>query len=45
MKDLSDKKAIKKLIKQAKKHPEWYTPQEVAYAKLMKKVIKKPKDT
>ena len=35
------KKVCKKLIKRAKKHPEWYTSEEVSYAKLMKKAIKK----
>ena len=30
---LSTKKAAKKLIKVAKEHPEWYTEQEVWYAK------------
>ena len=41
---MEDKKAAKKIIKRAKKHPEWYTPEEVAYAKLMKKTIKKKKE-
>ena len=44
MKELSDKKAAKKIIKRAKKHPDWYTPEEVSYAKLMKKAIKKRKE-
>ena len=42
---MEDKKAAKKIIKRAKKHPSWYTPEEVIYAKLMKKVIKKKKLT
>ena len=38
---MEDKKVCKKIIKRAKKHPDWYTPEEVSYAKLMKKAIKK----
>ena len=34
---MNDKKAAKKIIKQAKKHPEWYTKQDVAYAKMIKR--------
>ncbi len=41
---MEDKKFCKKLIKRAKKHPEWYTPEEVLYAKLMRKEIKKKKE-
>jgi|TARA_B100000287_G_scaffold414310_1_gene446768 hypothetical protein len=37
---LKDKKAAKKIIKRAKKHPEWYTKQEVFYAKMVRKRIK-----
>ena len=40
MSNLSDKKAAKKIIKQAKKHPDWYSEQDVYYAKMMKKKIK-----
>jgi hypothetical protein len=40
-KQLSTKKAAKKLIKGAKKHPTWYTPEEVLYAKMIKKSLKK----
>lgn len=40
-KPLSTKKAVKKLIKGAKEHPTWYTPEEVLYAKLIKKTLKK----
>ena len=40
-KPLSTKKAIKKIIKGAKEHPTWYTPEEVLYAKLIKKTLKK----
>jgi hypothetical protein len=38
---LKDKKAAKKLIKAAKKHPDWYTQQEVYYAKQVRKALKK----
>ena len=37
----SDKKAAKRIIKQAKKHPEWYSEQDVYYAKMIRKRIKK----
>ncbi len=40
MKDWSIKKAAKKLLKRAKKHPEWYTEQEIYYAKRVRKEIK-----
>ena len=33
-------KAAKKLLKRAKKHPDWYTEQDVYYAKQVKKRIK-----
>ena len=39
--DLSDKKATKKIIKRLKKHPDWYTPEEVLYAKMIRKQLKK----
>ena len=41
MEELSLKKAAKKIIKRAKKHPDWYTQEDVMYAKLVKKVLKK----
>ena len=41
MKELSEKKAAKKIIKQAKKHPKWYSQEDVMYAKMIKKVLKK----
>ena len=41
---MDDKKAAKKLLKRAKKHPDWYTPEEVLYARAMKKAIKKRKE-
>ena len=44
MSNLSDKKAAKKIIKQAKKHPDWYTEQDVSYAKMIKRVNKKTID-
>ena len=37
---LKDKKAAKLILKRAKKHPEWYTPEEVKYAKQVKWKIK-----
>jgi len=37
---MKDKKAAKKIIKRAKKHPEWYSPMEVKYAKMVRKRIK-----
>jgi|ETNmetMinimDraft_21_1059911.scaffolds.fasta_scaffold11416_4 hypothetical protein len=40
-KHLSTKKAVKKLIKDQKKHPDWYTLQDVMYAKMIKKTLKK----
>ena len=38
---MGNKKAAKKIIKRAKKHPEWYTKEEVLYAKLLKRELKK----
>ena len=35
------RKSAKKIIKLAKKHPEWYTKEEVKYAKNIKKLLKK----
>ena len=40
MRDWSIKNAAKKLLKRAKKHPEWYSDQDVYYAKQVKKRIK-----
>ena len=37
---MKDKTAAKKLLKLAKKHPDWYTEQDVYYAKQVKKRIK-----
>ena len=38
--DLKDKKAAKKIIKRAKKHPNWYTEEDVRFAKMVKRKIK-----
>jgi len=40
---LKDKKAAKTIIRRAKEHPEWYTKQDVLYAKMVKKRIKQEK--
>ena len=37
---MKDLQAAKKLIKQSKKHPEWYGKDEVKYAKIVKKRLK-----
>jgi len=37
---MKDKKAAKLLLKRAKKHPEWYSKDEIRYAKIVKKRIK-----
>ena len=37
---MEDKKAAKKLIKRAKKHPDWYTAGEVTSANMLRKRIK-----
>ena len=37
------RKTAKRLIKIAKKHPEWYTDSEVRYAKMIKRQNKKIK--
>jgi len=42
---MNDKKAAKKLIKLAKKHPDWYTEKDVYYAKQVKKQIKEQEKT
>ncbi len=41
MPDKDQRKSAKKLIKAAKKHPEWYTESDVRYAKLIKRINKK----
>tara|TARA_Y100001963_G_C6601936_1_gene362939 strand:+ start:436 stop:597 length:162 start_codon:yes stop_codon:yes gene_type:complete len=43
LKDISNKKAAKKLIKLAKKHPNLYTQSDVLYAKMIKRVEKRKK--
>ncbi len=35
------RKTAKKIIKLAKKHPEWYTKEDVKYAKYIRKSLKK----
>jgi len=40
---LKDKKAAKLIIKRAKEHPDWYTEQEVKFAKMVKRRIKQEK--
>jgi hypothetical protein len=37
---LKDKKAAKLIIKRAKKHPEYYTKEEVRFAKMYRKQLK-----
>lgn len=39
----SDRKSAKKLLRLAKEHKGWYTKEEVWYAKLIKRIAKKPK--
>ena len=39
------RKSAKKIIKLAKKHPEWYTKEEVKYAKYIRKELKKKNAT
>jgi len=40
---MKDKKAVKLILKRAKEHPGWYTDQEIRYAKMMKKRLKREK--
>ena len=40
---MKDKKAAKLIIKRAKEHPQWYTDQEIRYAKMLKKRLKREK--
>ncbi len=37
---MKDKKAAKKIIKRAKKHPDWYTREDVKFAKMVRRRIK-----
>ena len=41
--NMQDKKAAKKLLKRAKKHPEWYTEKDIYYAKMIRKEEKRKK--
>ena len=36
----STKKTCKRIIKAAKKHPDWYSKKDIYYAKMVKKRIK-----
>lgn len=40
---MKDKKAAKRIIKIAKKHPELYSKEDVYYAKMIKRKLKKEK--
>ena len=42
---MQDRKAAKKLIKRAKKHPSLYSTSEVIYAKMIRKSIKEDETT
>ena len=37
---MKDKKATKLIIKRAKKHPDWYTKEELMYVKMITYLIK-----
>ena len=37
---MNDKKAAKKLLKRAKEHPNWYTKDDIRYAKMVRKKIR-----
>ena len=41
--NMQDKKAAKKLLKRAKKHPDWYTEMDIYYAKMIRKEEKRRK--
>ena len=41
--NMQDKKAAKKLLKRAKKHPDWYTEKDIYYAKMIRKEEKRRK--
>ena len=36
---MNDKKAAKKLLKRAKAHPDWYTKDDIRFAKMVRKRI------
>ena len=40
---MKDKKAAKTIIKRAKEHPDWYTKEDVKFAKMVKRRIKQEK--
>ena len=40
---MKDKKAAKRIIKIAKKHPDLYSREDVLYAKMIKRKLKKEK--
>ena len=40
---MKDKKAAKTIIRRAKEHPEWYTKEDVKFAKMIKRRIKQEK--
>jgi len=42
---INSKKAAKKLLKRAKAHPDWYTDEDVKYAKQIKKKLKNVKQS
>ena len=42
---LNNKKAARKLLKRAKAHPDWYSNEDVKYAKLIKKKLKNVKQS
>lgn len=41
---MKDKKACKKILKTYKKHPDWYTPEEIEYVRMFKKSLKMKKE-
>ena len=40
---MEDKKAAKKIIKRAKKHPDWYTAEDVRFAKMVRNASRQKK--
>jgi|TARA_B100000963_G_scaffold193015_1_gene168036 hypothetical protein len=40
---MKNRKAAKKLLKLAKKHPDWYSKKDIYYAKQVKKQLKQEK--
>ena len=42
---INSKKAAKKLLKRAKAHPDWYTEEDVKYAKMIKRKLKNVKQS